>query len=70
MEKNKNSWIIREMTYLFLAPFLALTGVLLFGILFNKWIKDPVIILEYSGIAYGILLILRFFGWTIRSLSR
>ncbi|MCG8305818.1 MAG: hypothetical protein MI975_00405 [Cytophagales bacterium] len=70
MSKKKKSWLGGELTYLFLAPFLVLLGILFYGILFDKWYKDPLLILEYSAIAYGTILILRVLGWAIRALSR
>ncbi len=70
MSRKKKSWIGGELTYLFLAPFLVLLCVLVYGILFDKWFKDPILILEYSGIAYAVILVLRFFSWAIKALSR
>jgi|GEM_PF-2417730 len=70
MAKKKNSWLARELTYLFLAPLLVLTGILLFGVLFETWYKDPIIILKISGIAYAGLLFLRLFFWIYRQFSR
>lgn len=69
MGKSKKSWLGTEFTYLFLAPFLVLIGILGYGILFDKWFKDPMLILEYSAIAYGVILVLRLFSWAIRALS-
>jgi hypothetical protein len=69
MGKKNKSWLGSELTYLFLAPFLVLIGVLGYGILFDRWIKEPMLILEYSAIAYGAILVLRFFNWAIRALS-
>jgi hypothetical protein len=69
MGKSKKSWVVGELTFLLLAPFLVLLGVLGYGILFDQWFKDPMIILEYSAIVYGGILILRLFGWAIRVLS-
>lgn len=70
MNKKKKSWLVSEMTYLFLAPFLILIGILGYGILFDKWYKDPLLILEYAAITYGVILVLRLFRWAIRSFSR
>lgn len=70
MNKKNKSWLVSEMTYLFLAPFLILIGILGYGILFDKWYKDPLLILEYAAIAYGVILVLRLFSWAIRSFSR
>ena len=70
MSKSKKSWLGKELTYLFLAPFFVLIGILGYGILFDKWIKEPVLILEYSAIAYGVILALRLFSWAIRALSK
>ena len=69
MGKSKKSWLGTELSYLFLAPFLVLIGILGYGILFDKWFKDPMIILEYSAIAYGVILVLRLSSWAIRALS-
>jgi hypothetical protein len=70
MAKKNNPWLFRELSYLLLAPFLVLMGVVGYGILFDKWHKDPEEILEYSGLVYGILLVTRFLGWSIKALSR
>ena len=70
MSKNKKSKLVSELSYLFLAPFLVLIGVLGYGILFDKWHKDPLLILEYSAIAYGVIMALRLISWAIQSLSR
>ena len=69
MGKSKKSWLGTELSYLFLAPFFVLIGILGYGILFDKWFKDPMIILEYSAIAYGVILVLRLSSWAIRALS-
>lgn len=69
MSKAKKSRLVKELSYLFIAPFLVLMGILVYGILFDKWFKDPILILEYSGIAYGVILVLRFSSWAIRALS-
>ncbi len=69
-KKPKRSWLGTELTYLFIAPFLVLLGVLGYGILFDKWYKDPMLILQFSGYAYGAILVLRFFSWVIRALSK
>jgi uncharacterized membrane protein len=70
MSKNNKSRLAGELTYLFLAPFLVLVGILVYGILFDKWNKDPKLILEYSILTYGVLLVLRLLGWAYRTLSR
>ena len=70
MSRNHNSWLGREITYLLLAPFLVLLGILIYGILFDNWIKDPKLILEFSGYAYGAIIALRFLNWAIKALSR
>lgn len=70
MSKSKKSWLGTELTFLFLAPFLVLLGILVYGILFDRWFKDPMIILEYSAITYGVILILRLFSWAIKALSK
>ena len=69
MAKTKKSWLANELTYLFLAPFLVLLGILGYGILFDIWYKEPKLILEYSGITYGAIMIIRFLRWAIRALS-
>ena len=61
MTKKKKNWLARELTYLFLAPLLVLAGVLLAGIMFDNWYKDPMLILKTSGISYLVLLFLRLF---------
>lgn len=70
MSKKKKSWIGRELSYLLVAPLLVLVGILSYGILFDKWYKEPMLILEFSGYAYGALLVLRFLNWAIKALSR
>jgi len=70
MSKKKKSWLRSELTYLFLAPLLVLIGVLGYGVLFDRWFKEPFLILEYSAMTYGALLVLRLFSWAIRALSR
>jgi len=70
MNNKKKSWLGSELTFLLLAPFLVLIGILGYGILFDKWFKDPMLILEYSAIAYGAILVFRLFNWVIRALSR
>ncbi len=70
MSRNNNSWLVRELSFLLLAPFLVLLGVLIYGILFDTWIKDPKFILEFSGYAYGVIIALRFLNWVIKSLSK
>ncbi len=67
---KKKSWLGKELSFLFLAPFLVLLGVLGYGILFDIWHKDPQLILKYSGIAFAVIIVLRFFNWVIRSLSK
>ena len=63
MAKKKKNWLARELTYIFLAPLLVLVGVLLVGVMFDTWYKDPMLILKASGMAYAGLLFLRlFFG--------
>ncbi len=70
MSRSKKSWLGTELTFVLLAPFLVLMGILAYGILFDQWYKDPMVILEYSAITYGAILILRLFSWAIRALSR
>lgn len=69
MTKKKKSWLARELTYLFLAPLLVLVAVLLAGVMFDTWYKDPILILKASGIAYVGLLFLRFFFWIYKLFS-
>lgn len=68
-KKKKGNWLARELIYLFLAPLLVCTGVLLFGVLFDQWYKEPLMLLKFSGIAYAGLLFLRFFFWIYRAFS-
>ena len=70
MAKKKNSWLGRELSYLLLAPFMVLVGILVYGILFDKWYKEPMLILEFSGFAYAAILVTRLFGWVIRALAK
>lgn len=70
MAKKNNPWLVREISYLLLSPFLVLIGILAYGILFDKWYKDPMLILQYSGMTYGAILVLRFFQWIIRGFSK
>ncbi len=70
MSRNNNSWLVKELSFLLLAPFLVLLGVLIYGILFDTWIKDPKLILEFSSYAYGVIIALRFLNWVIKSLSK
>jgi hypothetical protein len=69
MSKSSKSWIGRELSYIFLAPLLVLLGILTYGILFDRWYKDPMMVLEFSGIAYGAILIIRVFQWIIKGIS-
>lgn len=69
MTQKKNSWVARELSYLLLAPLLVLIGILAYGILLDRWYKDPELILEYSGFTYGAILILRFVAWVVRAFS-
>jgi hypothetical protein len=69
MAKKKNAWLVREISYLLLAPFLTLLGVLIYGILFNIWQKEPLVLLKFSGLTYGAIVVLRFFQWVIKGLS-
>ena len=69
MSKKKNSWLGRDLSSLFLAPLLVLIGILLYGILFDQWFKDPMMILEFSGLAYAAILVLRILRWIIKALS-
>lgn len=67
MAKKKKNWLGREIVYLLLAPLLVMVGVLLAGVLFETWYKDPMLILKASGIAYVGLLFLRLFFWIYRA---
>ena len=62
MPKKKN-WIATELVFILLAPLLVLLAVLLAGVLFDQWYKDPMLILKATGISYAILLFLRVFMW-------
>ncbi len=66
--KKKNRWLGREITYMFLAPFLVLLGILAYGILFDKWFKDPMFILQASGFCYAAIILIRIFRWIIRKI--
>jgi hypothetical protein len=70
MAKKNSTWFVRELSYLLLAPFLVLIGVVGYGILFDKWHRDPLEILEYSGLVYAILIVYRFLGWSFRAFLR
>jgi hypothetical protein len=70
MAKKNNPWLVREISYLLLSPFLVLLGILAYGILFDQWYKDPLLILQYSGMTYGAILVLRFFQWIIKGFSK
>ena len=48
MKEKKNNWLIGEMVFLLLAPFMVLAGILIYGILFDRWFKDPELILKAS----------------------
>jgi hypothetical protein len=58
------------LVYLLLAPFVVLLGVLALGVLFDRWYKDPLLILEYSAYAYLVLLGIRLLPWLISGLGR
>lgn len=60
----------KELTFLFLAPFVVLTGIVVSGVLFDRWYKDPVVILKYAAITYAAIICLRIFTWLVRSWSR
>jgi len=68
-KKKKSNWLAKELVYLLLAPLLVLTGVLLFGVLFDEWYRDPLVLLKFSGIAYAGLLFLRIFFWIYRAFN-
>jgi len=66
-QKKGKNWLAGEIAYLLLAPFLVLLGILMYGILFDNWIKDVLLILQASLIAYGVIIVLRLLGWMLRS---
>jgi len=67
MNKKRNqNWFITELTYLLLAPFFALVGVVVYGILFDQMEKDPRTILQYAVVAYLVILGIRLLRWISR----
>ena len=70
MKEKKNNWLIGEMVFLLLAPFMVLAGILIYGILFDRWFKDPELILKASLVAYLIILAFRFLQWVTRKLGK
>ena len=69
-QKKKKNWLAGEIAYLLLAPFLVLLGILIYGVLFDTWFKDPIIVLKASLIAYGVIILLRLLGWMLRSFKQ
>jgi hypothetical protein len=69
MKENKKNWLIGEFVYLLLAPFMVLAGILIYGILFDRWFKDPELILKASLVAYLVILAFRFLQWVSRKLG-
>ncbi len=57
--------LINEITFLLLAAFLVLLGVLAMGILVDVWYKEIILILKATGLTYISLLILRFLYFLI-----
>jgi hypothetical protein len=70
MKEKKKNWLIGEIVYLLLAPFMVLAGILIYGILFDRWFKDPELILKASLVAYLVILAFRFLQWVTRVLGR
>lgn len=70
MAGKGRSRLSTEMLYIFLSPLLVLIGVLGYGILFDRWHKDPLLILHFSGYVYAAILLIRFINWMIKALSR
>ncbi len=68
MSKKKN-WLATELLYLALAPLLVLLGILIYGILFNEWQKDIILILRLSGMTYLVIVLLRIIRWIINMFS-
>jgi len=69
MSKKKN-WLATELLYVALAPLLVLVGILIYGVLLDQWYKDPVLILNASGVVYGVILILRIIRWIVGLFSK
>jgi hypothetical protein len=66
-QKKKKNWLAGEIGYLLLAPFLVLLGILIYGVLFDMWFKDPILVLKASLTAYGVIILLRLLEWMLRS---
>jgi hypothetical protein len=64
MAKTKNP-LVREINYILLAFLLTLIGILLYGLLFNVWIKTVETILIWAAYTYAGLIALRFIRWFI-----
>ncbi len=69
MAKKKN-WLATELLYIALAPLLVLLGILIYGILFNDWQKDIILILRLSGMTYVAIVLLRILKWIINLFSK
>ncbi len=69
MSKKKN-WLTTELLYLALAPFLVLLGILIYGVLFNEWHKDIILILRLSAMTYLVIVLLRVVKWIIKLFSQ
>jgi len=57
------NFFLNELFFLFLAPTLVLLGVVLVGILYDRWYNDPYEILMTSGVLYLVLLFIRLISW-------
>lgn len=68
-QKKSKNWLASEIGYLLLAPFLVLLGILIYGVLFDTWFKDILVILKASLIVYGAIIGLRLLGWMLKSLK-
>ena len=69
MKEKKKNWLIGELVMLLLAPFMVLAGILIYGVLFDRWFKDPELILKASLVAYLVILAFRFLQWITRKLG-
>lgn len=57
------NFFLNELFFLFLAPTLVLLGVVLVGILYDKWYSDPYEILMTSGALYLVIQFIRLIYW-------
>ncbi len=59
-----------ELVMLLLAPLMVLAGILILGVLFDRWYKDPELILKATLVAYLIILAIRFLLWIVKNLGK